>query len=156
MLNSNIEKILDMYKNGNVNVTEASKLLSAIGVEEQVEATDSTYRSSNTPWEDDGKLRIVVFKGKNLLTVGEANKLSIDITYRGDALDVDCMGNLRCSDIEGNANAGGNIMCSDIEGNVIAGGDITCSDIEGDARAGGNIKCGDIEGNVTAGGNVIH
>ncbi|MDF2821321.1 MAG: hypothetical protein K0R15_1762 [Clostridiales bacterium] len=172
MGNTNIEKILEMYKNGNVNLDEASRLLASVGVQESMPIAPVSTECTNIigiPWEDDGKLRIVVYKGKNLLTKGEAGKQNIDITYRGEAIDVECYGNLTCNDIGGNvkasgnlsckdidgsADAMGNISCGDIDGNVNAAGSITSGDIDGSANAGGDIKCGDIDGGVTAGGNV--
>ena len=140
----------------------------------------STADTPALPWEDDGKLRAVLFIGTRRVGDKEYNKEKTDITfhYEGDALDVisdfsiSCNSNIRgnatatsgpinCEgDIKGNASTGfGAIICEgNIEGDAATGnGNINCDgDIEGDAVTGnGKIDCGDIGGDVATGnGNI--
>lgn len=100
------------------------------------------------PWQDDEKIRMVVFQGKKLLEKQESVN---EFTFRleGEARDVECHGN-----IEGDVNAGGNVMCANVAGYVSSYGNVTCADVGSSVEAKGNVNCADIGGNVEAKGNV--
>ncbi len=121
--------------------------------------------------QDDGKLRVLLFRGDRLLE--EYDKLldKIVFEYNGEALDVVSMLSVRCGDvsgsvdagenvfvtgrIDGDANAGENVSVTGrVDGDANAGGSITCGDVGSDANAGKSITCGGVGGDVNAGVKV--
>ena len=153
----NIEKILNKHRDGELSLAEATKLLTAVGVNVTTPVEKETVYSEkvvNLPWEDDEKVRIVVFRGKRLLTKGEADQYNIEVKFHGGVHNVDCAGNLYCGNIDGSVMAGGSVSCGNVDGSVNAGSSISCGDVDGDANAGTELKCGDIDGNVNAGANI--
>lgn len=94
----------------------------------------------NLPWEDDGKIRGMVFKGRKLLEHFPHENLSqFAFTYEGEVNDV-------ISNVS--------VNCGDVGGSIKAGGDVNCGDVTGPASAGGDISCGDVGGPVSAGGGI--
>lgn len=111
---------------------------------------------SNVPWEDDEKLRAVVYIGRKLVQAQDCTKASeITLRYEGPALDIISSFSVTCNDVEGNVKAAGSVTCDEINGNVDAGGNITCDVINGNASAGGNIICDELSGELSAGGVVV-
>lgn len=111
---------------------------------------------SNVPWEDDEKLRAVVYIGRKLVQAQDCTKASeITLRYEGPALDIISSFSVTCDDVEGNVTANGSVTCDVVEGNVKAAGSVTCDEINGNVDAGGNITCDEINGNASAGGNII-
>ena len=126
--------------------------------------------SCSLPWEDDGKLRAVIYIGRNLVQVQDCTEASeITFTYEGEALDIISSFSIACESVEGNIIAYGNVACDCVEGDIEAGGDVICDHVEGDVDAGGSVtcdcvggnldvggsaNCGDIEGNVSIGGSI--
>jgi len=109
----------------------------------------------NLPWDDDGKLRAVIYVGHSLIGKEECEKAAkIRFEYEGPALDIISSFSVTCDEVQGNVSAGGDVTCDNVHGNVSAGGDITCDDVEGNVGAGGDVTCDDISGSVNAGGNV--
>lgn len=107
------------------------------------------------PWEDDGKLRAVIYVGHSLIGKEECEKATkITFEYEGPALDIISSFSVTCDDVQGNVSAGGDVTCDTVHGNVSAGGDVTCDDVEGNVGAGGDVTCDDIAGSVNAGGDV--
>ena len=104
------------------------------------------------PWQDDEKIRMVVYQGKKLLVKQEDVK-EFTFSLEGEVRDVVCHGN-----IDGAVNAGGDVCCvGSIGGNVATRGDISVDgSIGGDVATRGNVNCGGaIAGDLaTAGGNV--
>lgn len=150
MANMNISKILELYKGGKINEEEAEKMLSSVS-NRNIQSDDGTQ---DVAWEDDNKIRIVVFKGKRLLTKGEAGRYSINVEYQGDVLEVECDGSLTCGNVNNNIHAGTSVTCGDVEGNVKAGSEISCKDVAGNVSAGSSVTCEDVGGDVKAGSNV--
>jgi transcriptional regulator with XRE-family HTH domain len=99
-------------------------------------------------WPDDQTLRMVVFRGRQLLNHSDHNATGLTFTLEGPALDVVCEGSLSCGDIDGDAKAGGSISCGDIDGDVKADGGVNCGDVGGGIKAGGGVCCGDVEGDI--------
>lgn len=124
------------------------------------------------PWEDDGVLHMVLYKGRTLLknqTPEEGKKLCF--VLEGDALNVNSNISVEIQgSVEGNVAAGayvecnggvaGNVAvgsylkCGGIAGDVAAGSYIECGGIAGHVTAGDYVECGDVSGNIEAGGNV--
>lgn len=102
------------------------------------------------PWQDDGKIRAVVYIGRNLAMkpVEEARRFTFE--YCGEAKDVISSFSLECGDVNGNVSAAGTVNCGDVEGNVSSAGAVTSGDVEGNASGVGPVTCGDVEGNVTS------
>ena len=141
MANTTVKKILDLYKNAAINEDEAELMLKSVFQGNQVASMQVDVDNSDvTPWEEDGKLRLVAFIGRKLMKRGEAGQKHMEFKYEGDALNVECYGSLTCGDISGNASAGGTISCKDIGRNVSCGGNISCKDIGGTVSAGGSVK----------------
>ncbi len=143
MANMTIKKILDLYKHETINVEEAELMLKSVLPSSSTNALrEGTDAGIATPWEEDGKLRLVAFLGKKLMKRGEAGQNQLAFSYEGEALNVECHGSLTCSNIAGNASAGGSISCKNIGQDVTCGGNISCNDIGGDISAGGNVSKG--------------
>jgi cytoskeletal protein CcmA (bactofilin family) len=151
MSNGTIKNILDLYKDGKINAKEAEQMLLSTKLMEQ--GTQETM-NFDTPWPEDGKLRIVAFIGKKLLKKGDEQSRSIEVRYDGPALNVECYGNLSCNNIGGNANAGGSLHCEDVGGNASCGGSMTCKDIGSNVSCGGSLNCKEVHGGINAGGGV--
>ena len=125
MADMTVKKILDLYKNETINPEEAELMLNSVYDGNSTNSMQTGKDSDiETPWEEDGKLRLVAFIGRKLLKRGEADQNRLEFKYEGKALKVECHGNLSCGDITGNASAGGSINCKDISGNVSAGGSV--------------------------------
>lgn len=109
----------------------------------------------NLPWEDDGKLRAVIYVGHSLIGSEECEKAQkITFEYEGPAVDVISSFSVTCDEVQGNVSAGGDVTCDNVYGNVSAGSDVTCDDVYCNVGAGGDVTCDDVRGNVTAGGDV--
>ncbi len=118
----------------------------------QVEAKEK----HDFPWEDDGKLRAVVYIGHKLVQAQDCTETSeITFTYNGAALDIISSFSVTCDDVEGNVTANGSVTCDVVGGNVKAAGSVTCDEVNGNVDAGGNVTCDEINGNVSAGGSII-
>ncbi len=143
MANMTIKKILDLYKQETINEEEAELMLSAVLASSSTNALrEGTDNGIATPWEEDGKLRLVAFIGKRLMKREEAGRNQFTFSYEGKALNVECHGSLTCNDVLGDVSAGGSISCKNIGQDVTCGGSITCNDIGGDITAGGNMSKG--------------
>ncbi len=142
MANMTVKKILDLYKGAAINEEEAELMLKSVFDSNSSNSMQVNNNSAETPWEEDGKLRLVAFIGRKLLKRGEAGQNRLEFKYEGEALNVECHSNLNCGDISGNASAGGSINCKDIGRNASCGGSISCSDIAGNVSAGGSITQG--------------
>lgn len=112
------------------------------------------------PWEDDGKLRAVIYVGHQLC-LHEKLSLSqqgicenVKFIYEGAALNIDSEFSVNCGDVLGNVCAGGGVECGDVSGNISAGDSVDCGDVAGSVAAGDNVNCGNISGNVSAGDSV--
>ena len=126
---------------------------SLFGREEKTVVTENI--TQNLPWEDDGKLRAVIYVGHSLIGSEECEKAQkITFEYEGPALDIISSFSVTCDEVQGNVHAGGDVTCDDVQGSVRAGGDVTCDNVEGDVGAGGDVTCDDIAGSVNAGGDV--
>ena len=120
------------------------------------------------PWEDDGNLRGVLFKGWKLIDHGKAPKFQLFFKKRvdenvyskftvvcgdvGGCVEAD--GDVNCTDVTGSVNAGADVNCGAVMGSVEAGGDVQCANVGCDVNAGGDVKCEGVGGNVEAGGDV--
>ncbi|MHB8961838.1 MAG: helix-turn-helix transcriptional regulator [Saccharofermentanales bacterium] len=110
--------------------------------------------AGTVPWPDDGKLRVVVYLGRQLTESCDSNLGDIEFHYDGEALNVESRCSITCDNIQGNAKAGVNIQCDNIEGSATAGCDIHCDNIEGSATAGCDINCDVISGDANAGADI--
>lgn len=119
---------------------------------------------NSLPWEDDGGLHIVVYRGHHLMGDKEVASLAKKdeplgvIRYTGDALSVHCSLNLVCErEVQGNASAGGSLTVGeDVRGDATAGGSVNVGgDVAGNTSAGGSVTIGgDVSGSAQAGGSV--
>ena len=128
----------------------------SVQVEEQNNEvfTEINDKNKSLPFNDDGKLRAVLYIGHQLIKETHDIEGEFTFKYEGKALNVESSFNISCDDIKGNANAGQAINAKDIFGNATAGNSINCDDIGGNANAGTDINCGDVGSNVNAGLNV--
>ncbi len=143
-----------------------------IGYEEAVhlidlmkdELTDKEDFSSQFSWSDDDTFRVVVARGKKVISVDDIDK-TIDITFPKNCNEttrqyfkVEVFGNISCdSSINGDVIGHGMIECNQINGDIKeCKNNISCKGaINGDVNAEGNVGCGDsISGNVSCGENV--
>jgi transcriptional regulator with XRE-family HTH domain len=121
------------------------------GKESIVSANVKENLSKDLPWENDGKLRAVLYLGRELIMKSDERAKEFTFQYKGEALNIESNFSIECGDIQGSATAGGVINCGDIMQNSTAGASINCEDVAGDANAGCNINCADVAGNVTVG-----
>ena len=106
------------------------------------------------PWEDDGNLRGVLYKGWKLIGHGKGPKLQLFFEQKIDA-DVYSDFSVVCGDVGGSVEAGGDVHCSSsIGGDVEAGGEVSCATVCGNVECGGEVSCAHVEGNIEAGGDV--
>lgn len=155
MANPNVVKVLDKYKNGDVNADEAENMLCAImGGAQGGGSSDGAKYDGALPWGEDGKLHIVAFLGRRLLRHGEAGSDKLECKLDGNVCDVDCWGSLSCGNVGGRVNAGSSVSCGNIEGAVSAGSSVNCGDIDGNVSAGSSVTCSNVGGNIAAGGGV--
>lgn len=143
-----------------------------IGYEEAVhlidlmkdEVTDKEDFSSQFSWPDDDTFRVVVARGKRVMSVDDIDK-TIDITFPKNCNEttrqyfkVEVFANICCdASINGDVIAHGQIECNEINGDIKeCKNNISCKgEINGDVSANGNVGCGDsISGNVNCGENV--
>lgn len=106
------------------------------------------------PWQDDGNLRVVLYKGRTLLQSDDAEAPKMVFRYEGAALNVESRVSVECGNVEGNVHAGQDIRCGEVGGGANAGRDVLCFDVQGDAGAGRDVQCSDVDGSVTAGQDV--
>lgn len=122
---------------------------------------------------DDGVLRILQFRGSQLLTKNlydpqirimleirkedyEGNHCpTIPVEVWGSADIKGCIsGGVRagdgvnCGNVSGGVNAGDGVNCANVSGGVSAGDGVTCGQVSGGLRSGGSIRCGDIHGDI--------
>ena len=129
---------------------------------------------------DDGKLRVVQFIGRKMLSVDDMDPeniipLHIENGMSCDAvLNVEVWGSVKIDgDVTGDVTANGlsvsgnnislrnvstSVSCGDVGGNVHTGaGAVSCGDVDGDVSSNvGPIKCGDVSGNVHTGAGTIN
>ena len=72
------------------------------------------------PWEDDGNIRGVLYKGWELIGHGKGPKLQLFFKQKVDA-DVYSDFSVVCGDVVGSVHAGGDVQCACVTGNVDAG-----------------------------------
>lgn len=144
-----------------------------IGYEQAIHLTDllkdkvinNDDRSSQFPWPDDEKLRVVFAKGRKILDKSDNINECISIRFPHDCNEttrqyfkVEVFGNISCdSSINGDVIGHGAIECNQINGDIKScEGNISCQgSINGNASCGENISCGDsINGAVSCGDNV--
>lgn len=106
------------------------------------------------PWQDDGSLRVVLYKGRTLLQSDDAEEPRMVFRYEGAALNVESRVSVECGNVEGNVHAGRDIHCGEVGGGANAGRDVLCFDVQGDAGAGRDVQCSDVDGSVSAGQDV--
>lgn len=144
---------------------------SLFGREDHKDFETEATANYDIQWEDDGKLRAVIYIGHKLMQAQDCTEAKeITFKYMGAALDVissfsvtcnDVVGNVTanenatCDDVTGNISANGNVTCDNIEGNIITKGNVTCDIVNSYVQAGGNVTCDEINGNVEAMGNVV-
>lgn len=123
-----------------------------------LEAKKAGGTQEGLPWEDDGKLRAVLFLGRTLVSEAmAANSAAQEIrfVYDGPALDVLSQFSVACGKVQGSVTAGGDVECEGINGAVSAGNNVDSGDVAGDVNAGGNVCAASIEGDVTAGSVTV-
>lgn len=160
-----------MKESGTVSTSLLQRKLN-IGYEQAVhlidllkgEVKDKEDCSSQFSWPNDDILRVVVARGKKVISVDDIDK-TIDITFPKNCNEttrqyfkVEVFGNICCdASINGDVIAHGQIECNEINGDIKeCKSNISCKgDINGDVSADGNVGCGDsISGNVSCGENV--
>lgn len=112
----------------------------------------------NLPWENDDTLRVVMFRGRELLSAEEISGggfgRGIRLEYGGEALNVFSFFDVSCDAVNGNASAGGDLSCGAVGGSVSAGGDVSCGTVGGSVSAGGDVDCETVGSAVNCGGDV--
>ena len=119
-----VDSLFGREKNQEEKVVSCENHLT--GEMEQVDAK-GTY---DVPWEDDGKLRAVVYIGRKLVQVQDCTESKeVTFTYKGAALDIISSFCVNCDDVDGSITAGGNVTCDEVNGSVEAGGRVVCDEI---------------------------
>lgn len=112
------------------------------------------------PWEDDEKLRAVVFIGRKLIQRNELQDnvkcicKEITIHYGGTAKNIESSFNVSCEKVEESITAGGYVQCGDVGGSITAGDFVQCGNVEEGVTAGDYVECCNVGGGVTAGDYV--
>ena len=106
------------------------------------------------PWEDDGNLHGVLFKGWELIGHGSGKKVQLHFPRKLDA-DVFADFSVVCGDVVGSVHAGGDVRCGNVACDVNADGDVTCAGVGGNIETSGDVTCqGAVAGYIEAGGDV--
>lgn len=115
----------------------------------------------NLPWEDDNRLRAVLYIGRQLrqhqlFDRYQKEKALVEFHYSGPALDISSEFSVVCENclIEGSVTAGDGISCGEVHGNVKAGDSVQCGNVGGSVTAGDGITCGNIHGSASAGDSI--
>ena len=127
---------------------------------------------------NDGKLRILQFRGREVLTSNTYDPdvrimLQIDENlpdYRDCNIEIwgsaDIKGDINgdvtaggdvcvhSNMISGDISAEGNVACNNVGGDFSTEGDVTCNNVTGNVSAKGDVSCYHVEKCVTAGGDV--
>ena len=160
-----------MKESGTVSTSLLQRKLN-IGYEQAVhlidllkgEVKDKEDCSSQFSWPNDDILRVVVARGKKVISVDDIDK-TIDITFPKNCNEttrqyfkVEVFGNISCdASINGDVVSHGEIECNEINGDIKESSqNVTCQgNINGNVNAGANISCGgSIGGGVNCGNNV--
>ena len=128
------------------------------GAEAFFESGTSFGGSFELPWADDGTLRAVLFRGRELLGAEDVPRAllgrQVKLEYKGDPLNVFSFFDVSCGSVQGNVQAGGDVDCESVGGSVSAGGDVDCERVGTSVSCGGDADCEEVGGNVQAGGDV--
>lgn len=144
----------------NIGYKEAVDLIDLI----KDEVIDKEDSSSQFSWPDDDTYRVIVTKGKKVMSVDDIDK-TIDITFPKNCNEttrqyfkVEVFGNISCdASINGDVIGHGMIECNQINGDIKeCGGYISSQgNINGSASSKAYISCaGSISGGVHCGNNV--
>lgn len=144
----------------NIGYKEAVHLIDLI----KDEVTNKEDFSSQFSWPDDDTFRVVVVRGKRVMSIDDIDK-TIDITFPRNCNEttrqyfkVEVLGNISCdASIDGDVIGHGMIECNQINGDIKeCGGYISCQgNINGSASSKAYISCaGSISGGVHCGNNV--
>lgn len=145
------DKFMDVV----AQVDEASMETNADEVSDSDEVnTSGEGHGVKLNWEDDGKLRAVLFRGHQLVKNTKPNEYDLLVTVEGDLQDLISDFNVECNNVYGNATAGDAMECNDVYGSASAGDGLSCNNIKGSATAGDGIECNNIGGNATAGDSI--
>lgn len=127
-----------------------------VAADKSEEAPETEKQLYDMPWDNDGIIRITVFKGRSRLRVNEFSKELKDFTVdlNGDVADISSELSVSCRNVEGSIAAGAGVNCGNIEGTIAAGAGVCCGNVEGNIAAGGSVSCGNVKGDVDAGGSV--
>lgn len=106
------------------------------------------------PWPDDETVRVVVYKGHQLMKAEEASGIKMTVELEGQGNNVTSYLNVACDTVMGNVNAGNDVQCDTVKGGVSLGNNLSCDSINGSVKAGGSVQCDSIKGNATAGGSI--
>ena len=107
----------------------------------------------DSPFPEDGVLRVVQFMGSVMLSAEEAKAGEvIELSLGEAALLAENSGSqiIIPTEVYGSA-----IINGTVNGSVKADGDVNCGTVNGNAAAGLSLKCATVNGSVSAGGDVI-
>lgn len=143
-----IRDVLESLKNGEVGLDETQNLIEVLVADKVIE--------KSIKWQDDGGIRIAVFKGRSLIRNSDRDNLQCDITFTGEPLNVYCDHSLTVKgNVIGSAVAGHSLKCEGfVGGDAKAGHSINCGDVKNNVKAGHKVSCGSVGGNITAGHGV--
>lgn len=113
--------------------------------------------AASLPFEDDGVLRIVQFRGRTLLqrdTYSPETEISLALDG-AENVRIEVWGSVNIKgDVNGDVLSNVSVTCGDVSGDIMANGAVTCGDVSGDITANGGVICGEVGGDVTAEGGV--
>ncbi|WP_411345292.1 helix-turn-helix domain-containing protein [Paenibacillus sp. WLX1005] len=111
--------------------------------------------AANVDWPDDQLLRIVMYRGQQLLDEQHVKNSEVIVHYRGEPLNVYSHLSIQCGDVLGSVDAGTHLQCKDIHGNASAGSDLYADDVFGNVQGGRDVQCKDVTGSVIAGRDLV-
>ena len=124
--------------------------------------TEREYNATAASLPDDDVLRIVQYKGNQMLT---KNTYDADVRIRlkidketfpnNTTVNVEIWGSADIEgDVNGNVSADDSVTCGNVGGGVNAGDCVNCGNVGGSVSAGEEVNCGNVGGNVSAGEEV--
>jgi len=154
---------VEQQESGKDSVEDSGEIFNETGEAEGSDTASSTACSKNMislPWENDKKLRAVLFMGHKLVQKDDIQEMDecvcteITFCYEGPARDVESYFNVSCDKVSGNITAGGYVECGDVGQCITAGSYVECGAVGECVTAASYVECGDVGESVTAGAYV--
>ena len=110
--------------------------------------------AASLPFEDDGVLRIIQFRGRTLLqrdTYSPETEISLALDG-AEKVHIEVWGSANIKgDVNGDVSSNVSVTCTEVGGDVTAlGGGVTCTEVGRDVKAMGDVTCTEVGRDIEA------